>query len=381
MNKARLLFAVSFFIAFPVFAQLQVSNNPTGAAVVITQPSAVLVTWSVRGPNNAAVNAVSEEGLFVLGDRVLGRVDTVLTASTGSVPETLLIPPDVTNSALKLNAPTFFYRRTFRSTEDGSTGQSALTCRVSTSAYGNFSVAAVTLFFKNQRGEATFEQNQEDVKIFAEVHYNGSGLLKAEWEVQEPGATDFRTLQQVNYHITYGDKIVFESPSIPPLPTVVTGRHKIRFRILQPVSGFELPEIHYFVKSTEPDLTAQEVFGFVSPLQDARITPQTVFQWSHTIKPALIKFSIYEEAVLDSVLDSPSRDPLANTADRFYALKGVEIFSATLPDNAKSFSLKPDQIKRLRSGKNYLWQLQAIDRDGKVIAQTEVRRFSLTSPE
>src|SRR5262245_23628434 len=164
MFRRILLFLIVAFSCGTAFAQLQVKNDPTGAAVVITQPSAVAVTWSIQSGESNPTTVVSSEGLFVLGSEVLGQVNTSLTASVGpngtaAINETLLIPPDVSNRALKKNAPTFFYKRTFRSTTSGATGQSALTCRLSTSAYGNFSIAAVTIFFENQRGEATFLQN------------------------------------------------------------------------------------------------------------------------------------------------------------------------------------------------------------------------------
>ena len=199
MKKQFLTLFVSLF-ALPVWAQLKVNNIPTGAAVVVTQPSAVFVTWNVQSASGDPVTAVSEEGLFVLGDQTLGRVTTFLTASvpvggTGTATETLLIPPDVSNRAFKLNAPTFFYQRTFRSTSDNSTGQSSLSCRLSTSAYGNFSIAAITLFFENQRGESTFDQNDSKARAFAEVRYNGTGLLRAVWEVQEPNSLQFREVE------------------------------------------------------------------------------------------------------------------------------------------------------------------------------------------
>lgn len=386
-----LLFCASMALGIPAFAQLNVSNNPTGAAVVITQASAVSVTWIISGAA-AGSSIVSEEGLFVLSGETLGRVDTFLTTSAGpggtaAVTETLLIPPDVPNRAYKRNAGTFFYSRQFRSTADNASGQSQLTCRVSTSAYGNFSVAGITLYFDNQRGEATFEQNDQQAHAFAEVHYNGSGLLKGNWEVQEPNSTTFRVLQQVNYHLTYGDRIVFQSPRVPPLPTVVTGRHILRFSITEPVSGFELPTVSYFVKVKSVEESVEPQLRPEFPEKNATISKDIVFRWTGTAQgAAILKFSVYERGSIGNVLaTSPSQEslpeshPLAGSkllqTPDLATIKGVEVFSAALPADARQYAPRDEQMKRLHPGTAYVWQVQSLNAGGKVLAESELRAF------
>ncbi len=390
-KKIPVLFLFAIF-ASTAHAQLSVSNNPAGAAVVITQPSAVLITWSIQSSESAPTTVVSEEGLFVLGSQVLGQVTTDLTTTvsaggSANVNETLLIPPDVSNRALKLNAPTFFYRRTFRSTSTGASGQSALTCRLSTSAYGNFSIAAVTIFFENERGEATFLQNDPRARASAEVRYNGTGLMKAVWEVQEPNSTQFRTLQQVQYHLTYGDRILFHSPPVPPLPTVVTGRHFLRFRIEQPVSGFELPQVTYFVRAPAGDPEDVKL-TLTLPARNARITEASTFEWNGKSSGTLLRFAIFERASFNTILGkTPSVEPLPETQELagskvlqnpdLFLVKGVEILSASLPVETTRYQLKPDQWKRLKPVTWYVWQVQALDQAGKLISETELRAFQI----
>ena len=395
--KISFSFWMLLLSSLTAFAQLSVVNVPTGAAVVVTQPSAVFVTWNLQAAPNSASSAVSEEGLFVLGDRVLGRVSTFLTTpigpgGNGSATETLLIPPDISNQALKLNARSFFYRRTFR-TNSGASGQSALTCRLSTSAYGNFSIAAVTLFYENHRGEATFDQNDTKAHAYAEVHYNGTGLLKAVWEVEEPNNPDFRVLQQVNYHITYGDRIVFESPSIPPLPTILTGRHILRFRILEPISGFEIPPITYFVKVHDTNAAPAARLELLTPPAGAKVANEVVFEWSGAVPPeAIQKLSVHERATLGSILPvSPSVEALPDSnqlssskifqATELSPIEGVSIFSAALPSGSHVFKPRPEQLQRLRPGVPYVWEVQALDGSGNVIAQSELRFFELEAPK
>jgi hypothetical protein len=81
--RITLIFCLFMAFGISAHAQLSVSNSPTGAAVVITQPSAVSVTWSINGAS-AGSTVVSEEGLFVLNGETLGRVDTFLTTSAGA---------------------------------------------------------------------------------------------------------------------------------------------------------------------------------------------------------------------------------------------------------------------------------------------------------
>lgn len=390
MRRLALILCV-MTCAGTALAQLRVSNIPTGAAVVITQSSAVAVTWSVAG-TTPGTTVVSEEGLFVLNGETLGRVNTFLTTAattdgTAVVTETLLIPPDVTNRAYQRKAGTFFYQRQFRSTSDGAAGESSLTCRVSTSAYGNFSIAGVTLYFENERGEVTFEQNDPHAHAFAEIHYNGSGLLKGTWEVQEPNNPQFRVLQQVNYHLAYGDRIVFQSPQVPPLPTVVTGRHILRFNITQPVSGFPLPVVSYFVKVKPADEKATPKLISESPLANTIIGTDTIFHWRGSIGGAtLLKFSVSERSSLGdipevspSVESLPQSNPLAGSRilqpAELVFLKGVEVFSAALPAGADHYAIKGEQLQRLRAGKTYLWQVQALDSTGKILSETDPLPF------
>jgi hypothetical protein len=397
MKKRFLFFYLMLLLmGAPVWAQLVVTNSPTGAAVVLTQPSAVFVTWTVQSGDVTPTTAVSEEGLFVSGPETLGRVGTFLTTSVGTngsgiATETLLIPPDVSNRALKRNVSTFFYQRTFHTTSNGASGQARLTCRLSTSAYGNFSIAAVTLFFENQRGEATFNQNDRQGRAFAEVHYNGTGLMKAVWEVQEPSNSDFRVLQTVNYHLTFGDRIVFETPSVPGLPTIATGRHTLRFRILDPVSGFALPVITYFVQAAPQNEPNTSAITLKSPAFSAHLAGSEPFGWSGKVNGTLVKFSVYEKTSVDQILPvSPSVEPLPGSnklsgskilqSSDLVLVRGAEIFSAALPAGSTSFTAKAEQLKRLHSGAWYVWQVQTLDASGKVIAESELRSFQLLNP-
>ncbi len=386
----RIFLVASLLYTFPLFAQLSVVNVPTGAAVVLIQPSAVFISWNARSGAANPSTVISEEGLFVLDNQVLGRVGTPLTGSiapngNASLTETLLVPPDIANRVFHQNANTFFYRRIFRSTADGSTATAALTCRVSTSAFGNFSIASVTLFFDNERGQATFQQNDLKAHAFAEIHYNGSGLIKAAWEVQEPSTLSFRILQQVNYHLSFGDRILFRSPDLPPLPTLLAGVHQLRFRILEPVSGFEYPIVSYFVTPApgETKEKADSKLSLIVPADLGTMIKGSSFQWEGEIEGSkIIKISVYEKSSVSLTTPanfsydekSTSGTVNLNTSD-LTLVRGVEVFSAVLASSTRSYIPKDTQWKRLLPGTKYLWQVAALDVEGKVIGESNLRVF------
>jgi hypothetical protein len=56
-------------------------------------------------------------------------------------------------------------------------------------------------------------------------------------------------------------------------------------------------------------------------------------------------------------------------------VKGVEVFSAVLASSARSYIPKGAQWNRLLPDTKYLWQVAALDSEGKVIIESEVRVF------
>jgi hypothetical protein len=205
--------------------------------------------------------------------------------------------------------------------------------------------------------------------------------------VQEPNTENFRVLQQVNYHLTYGDRIVFQSPSIPPLPTVVTGRHGLRFKITQPVSGFELPVVSYFVKVKPPEEKLESKLRPEFPDKNAVVAGDVTFRWTGVAEEAsVLKFSVHEQGSLEKALSPstspeslPDSNPLSGSkllqTPALPAVKGVVVFSAALPVAARQYAPREEQIKRLRPGVIYVWQIQALDASGKIIMESDLRSF------
>ena len=146
--------------------------------------------------------------------------------------------------------------------------------------------------------------------------------------------------------------------------------------------------VSYYVKppsSNEPTAALRSI----SPQTDARVTSQTTFVWAGEASGStLIRFSVFERTSLTQLSPtSASVDPLSKPATGalqstdLFPVKGVEVFSATLPAGATSYSLKSGQWERLGPDKGYLWQAQAIDADGKIISETELRSFKASAPQ
>jgi hypothetical protein len=384
-----------------VQAQLRATTTPTGANVVITQSSAVFVTFGLNpGAIQQTATVRSLLGEFVLLDpddrsvrQVIGTNNvalqtTIAPGQTGAAVETLLIPHDVAIRGLKSGLDRFFYERDFTSDVDGSTARARLTCRLGSSAFGLFSIGQVTLYFDNQRGEATVEQGTNDLHAFAEVHYNGTGLFEATWEVSEPAqegqAPLVRAIETVKTYVTYGDRILLRTPAVPGLPTQIRGQHQVALRITSPPSGFSLPAVSYFV--TEPvEAPQQQVINLLGPFDNASISQApVVFSWSPAPRVVEYRFEILEDnpASLPNRFNA-STDPLKALESgaayplllpQFSISDSRNVFSAQTDLATTRFSLNENHLKRLQRSKSYLWRVVGLDVEGEIVARSAVRR-------
>jgi len=382
---------------------LQVSINPTGANVVVTQSSAVFVTFGIApGVTTQATTVRSELGEFVILDpndrntrQVIGTNNvalqtTIAPGQTGSTVETLLIPHDVSIRGLKSGLDRFFYERTFTS-EQGGSALARLTCRLGSSAFGLFSIGQVTLYFDNQRGEATVQQGTNDLRAFAEVHYNGTGLFEATWEVSEPAqegqAPLFRTIETIKTYLSYGDRILLRTPAVPGLPAQIRGQHQVTLRITSPPSGFSLPVISYFVAEAV-ETPQEQMIQLLGPFDNASLaqTP-IIFSWSPAPRVVEYRFEILEDnparlpnrfnASTDPLraLERPSAAPLL--LPQFATGPVQAVFSAQTGIATTRFTMHANHLKRLQESQTYVWRVVGLDPDGEIVARSPLRRVTV----
>jgi hypothetical protein len=107
-----------------------------------------------------------------------------------------------------------------------------------------FSIDRIALYFENRRPDITVQRN-EPVKVFADIKYTGSGLLRGYWEV------DGRILSYVNQHLISGNTLTLQAPATPLIPTFDPGTHVVKFVITNPGKTVPMPSIVYFVAPSD----------------------------------------------------------------------------------------------------------------------------------
>ncbi len=369
---------------------------PTGANVAITQPTAVPLTWILR--DAVAGTATSPQGLFRANSNctgeIFGTVGTPLTTNVaggvGLVPETLVIPQDVTNRAQARGIQRFFYCRTY-TLPSGGTSTANVTCRPGGSAFANFSVARIDVLFQNQRPEITVALDTPILPVFADIRYNGTGVFKAQWEIAEPGiaGSDFRVLDTMEKFIPFGDRIVIQRPEVPRLPTNIPGEYRVRLRVLEPATAITLPEARYFVETREhvsrrlPISLIEPIEGALSPVKEIQ------FRWQAVAGIAQYRLEVAEAelapppAIASQITEGAPTLPQSVVTPQsqiVYELSkpGPTVLLALTPPSATAYRTRPDQIEKFRRGTLYFWRVQALDDKGNVIGESPVSRFTFS---
>ena len=388
----------------PTTAWAQVARFPTGLNVSVLRPSAVNINWIITGAVGG--RGTSTVGLFMPTDpgvvpgacstaTAIGRVDTTVATQinplgNGRVVETLVIPATVANQALKLGLNQFFYCRAFSGTF-GATAANRVTCRQGSSAFANFSIARVEMFFENARREITVPLGQPNLRVFADVAYNGSGVLRVVWEVAEPGLGGqnplFRTLSVINQYVPFGDRVLLTLPGAPPLPASQPGEYTVNLRIDDPPAGFTIPTVRYFVESREHQRRIQPI-ALREPAEAAVLALRPFdLGWAAVPKVAQYRLDVYPretvtQPTVPGLVQGPATNPSSDAtgllrAPRELGTPTEAILSVYVPSQLTTFTLRPNQLAKLTAGRAYVWQIRALDPQGNVVAESSLRHFSL----
>jgi hypothetical protein len=445
--------AVSSAALGPLTAVAQAPQNsgamqpiPNGLNVSVLRPSAINVAWTLRGgiPGTRIRSTIglfkernvggTQSGVGVsgcatattgTGGETIGVINSTVTTTVGPngvarVVETLIISSTVADRALKRSLDIFFYCREFSAPGGGDVVPgfpvvtNAVTCKQGSSAYANFSVARAELFFEDHRRTATVPLGSPDLKVMADVAYNGSGLLRAVWEVAELGATGFgnvrlnappsvfdsptdpnlqpqrlpfRTLHTIAQYVGFGDRVLLTLPASVPLPTNQPGTFAVNLRFVEPAVGFEIPVATYFVKGSEHPVRRAQI-TLLTP-SEAQVLPYTIFgfRWESVPGAAQYRLDVFpaETAVAQSfpgLIEGPRTNPSndANVFSRAPAdLSGdrAAALSALVPSTMTSFNLRQGHFARLVAGRAYSWQVRALDQQGNIVGASPVRQFTL----
>ncbi len=299
-----------------------------------------------------------------------------------------MVPRSVTEQALKRGLSRLFYCRVFSGTL---VAANRVTLRLGSSAFAGFSIARVELFFENRRGEITVPLGQPNLRVFADVAYNGSGVLRAIWEVAE-GSTGrqtplFRTLHVINQFLSFGDRVLLTLPGTPALPTSQPGEYIVNLRFVEPPVGFTIPAIRYFVEAREHPLRTQPI-ALRQP-GEAAVLPlhPFAFRWEKVPKVAQYRLDVYpQETVTQPTVPGLVQGPVTNPLTEGTALlrapgelgtPSAAVLSAFIPAEVTVFTPRQNQLGKLTAGRAYRWQIRGLDQEGNVVAESPLRQFTL----
>lgn len=208
----------------------------------------------------------------------------------------------------------------------------------------------IQVYFKDHESKLFVKRNQRDIEAAADFRYEGAGLFKGYWQA------DDRILAQVIKNLPYANNRTFtlKLPAVPPLPTHMTGSHRLRFVITEPSMNITFPEVIYVVAGE--DLVARHPVFLVSPLNgETRSADRLTFSWK--VKPGVSTYRI----------------------EIFAGDPHEVIFSAY--SKASAYTM-PDSIVsgKLTSNTTYNWRVIGLDENDLPVAESETLSFFLSHP-
>ena len=286
--------------------------------------------------------------------------------------------------AARGNNADFFYVRRWRSNNGGPDEYVAVTCRLSSGgARVPFSITSVKLLTGDKPAPAVFT-GASIPQFGAQISYNGTGRLKGRWELVLPGDPPptqrdllteaslpleerglqrrYQPLERFDVFLQPTGQVFLPAPDPSKFPKGVSGSYQVLLRIEATddkegdssigtgivnsggVAGFPMPVFRYF-------LTANPNLNLISPLPNSQIT----------LKQA-VKFSWEKfDAARGYKLEIKDKDRV--------------ILSALLGADRTSYTAPP-WLKQT-TNKLLTWQIQALNSNGSVLTESDVRQFQI----
>ena len=365
---------------------------PANSLIAIGQAHSLPLSWGVvlmyisAGPSAPVPYTItSTSGEFRVGATVLGTVNNVLTLSgsvpsgapaTVRIPESVMVPPDVTVKANRLGAQTVTYVRIFN---DGTTPiQGSELIVIGGSGAGLFGITREVLAFDD--GAAVRVVQAGDIlSAHANIDFTGSGSMSAVWEVAGPSSTAGETMYRELRQVTRG--LIGREPEIvksSELPTDSPGYYRVRLRLTQPLPGFDPPYLAYYVGEAHSGARGGFTDMSVSaPGEGALLERETRFAWQPVDGAKAYKIELFA---------SPGSDPFglpemgggaasADPARVRAALSAPPAAGMIVTAAQTQVALTSATRARLLPRHSYFWRVQAIGADGGVIGAAQVRQL------
>ncbi len=320
------------------------STTPATVNAAYGQSTTVALHYTFPVVAGAGATITSPYGQFCLTGSLMacdsiGRVNMPLTTTTALASEVLTIPQAVVERALQRGFNSFTYERNFLNG-----GFHSLKINITPGSVAAFSLRRIELYFDHmqRKNEVMVQRNYRGLKAYADIYYNGSGILNGYWEV------DGLIIERVHRFVPSGGKVTLATPSVPDLPTFDPGYHIVKFIVTSPETSFEVPEMVYWVKGT--DEPAKRSLVLTTPQDGADISTDFSFAWEKMKKAAVYLISFAKEDDKTVCFSALTRD----TAYRIPTPVLSQYFVA---------------------GKKFLWSVKGYDTENNVIAESGARSF------
>lgn len=373
-------------------AQLNVCASPCVASPAVTPGVDASLNLMWRGEADVVGDAAtvsSKDGVFVVGDAtnntVVGNVPvplrvTISNSSRGggitafAINEVLVVPANVSRRAAALGVSQLHYVRTFSVNGISQTASYSI-------ALNQFSPnASRSISSGSEPGASSVGLNRIDLRfntgkqveiiaantplsVIATLNFDRAGMLDAVWEVATPdttvGQAVYRPLQNVRQALAAGRQVAIQSPA---LPTNNAGIYRVRLRINSPASEQSATPVtlSYQVQQggTKRAIDSAALITLESPAPNITLDTDTEFSWAHTQGAQAYQIEFFNSATPDTLR------PL--TGLQLKPKQTAAVLSATV-------------FNRLLLGQTYYWRVVAFDKEGRLLAASELRPI-LTSP-
>ncbi|GEM_PF-1092847 len=342
-------------------ATFKVTASPASFRIARHHAASLTVRYSFTSPDPVTTTLRSPRGEFFVNPKV-GEISKPLVVhmvnGKAAASEQITIPASVSRRAEALHTASVRYRRTFTSSVM-QPRSATVNIRFLREGAAQLRVTRIKIYFNNGRPKITVKRNQRDLRLSADVRYEGTGLLEGFFEV------DGRIIHRVQKHVIYGrstgfNTATFRTPTAKVLPTFAPGTHVARFVITRPARDIPFPRAVYFV--TAENALRLASIPLKTPENDARpdYAPVT-FTWERSDRYTTYRIDFAENT---SVAKTAAPEPF------FSAL--LKKGTYTLPRIALKTRFAPDR--------KYRWQVTGFDAEHHVTGKSPWRRFSFARP-
>jgi hypothetical protein len=332
-------------------ALLSVIPDPKKITLDRNRAGRFRISYTIKSSEPLSDTITSTRGVFLAGNRTLGAVasplSTKMIQGRARVTEQVTIPLEVIKTAQRMGIDQIRYQRTFnaRYMDAATTSSTAITVGT------GFTFTRIRITFLDNTTKKFVKRNEKIDGAQVELAYEGAGLLKGYWQV------DDRILARVTKNLSFANSrtITLKLPQVPSLPTYSIGSHRLRFVITNPRMDISFPQVIYIV--TGDDLSKTHPIHLLTPRDNSTIPADGLsFTWKNRRGVTTYRFEILKK----------QRDK-TETVFSAYAKKAAYVIPARVAR------------KKFSQGGAWQWRIIGMNRDNKPVAASDKRTFTVTA--